>query len=84
MPIKKKEIESTEAEAVPTLLFSVSYPDVFAVTESGKVVKVAVTEKQKKDPIFWSILKKIKNNKIWIPLSKSQNKMFDDDWLAVE
>lgn len=84
MQIKKNDAEITEDEVVPTLLFSIDYPEVFAVTENGKLVQVTITEQQKKDTTFWDVLEKIKKNKIWVPLSKSQYKLFDDDWLAVE
>lgn len=84
MLINKNDPEITEEEVIPTQLLSIKYPDVFAVTESGKVVKVTLTEQQKNDDTFWCVLKKIMKNKIWIPLSKSQYKLYDDDWLAVE
>lgn len=73
-----------ESEIIPTLLFEVNYPNIFAVTESGHVVAVAITEQQKKDPLFWNILDKIKNAKIWVPLSKMKHQLYDNDWFAID
>lgn len=70
-------------EVIPTLLFNVSYPNIFALTEEGHVIKVELTEQQKKDSLFWRVLDKIKQAKIWIPLSKSQHQLLDTDWMAV-
>lgn len=80
----KTNYTEKESEIIPTLLFEVNYPNIFAITESGHVVQVAVTEQQKKDPLFWNILDKIKNAKIWVPLSKIQHQLFDNDWFAID
>ncbi|MFD1671400.1 hypothetical protein ACFQ5M_04755 [Agrilactobacillus yilanensis] len=80
----EKTYTEKETEIIPTLLFEVNYPNIFAVTEAGHVVKVEVTDKQKKDPLFWNILDKIKNAKIWVPLSKMQHQLYDNDWFALD
>ncbi|MCD2255576.1 hypothetical protein ACNAN0_00540 [Agrilactobacillus fermenti] len=68
---------------ITTQLFDINYPNIYALTETGHVVQVKPTAKQKKDPLFWRILEKIKNAKIWIPVSKTKHQLLEDDWLSV-
>ncbi|GAF38749.1 hypothetical protein FC83_GL002015 [Agrilactobacillus composti DSM 18527 = JCM 14202] len=71
-------------DVISTMLFDVQYPNIYALTESGHIIQVNVTDQQKKDPIFWRILDKIRQAKIWVPLLKKQHQLLDNDWLAVE
>lgn len=81
---QKTETETAIEMAIPAQLADIQYPELYAVTERGLVVKVELTEQQKKDPLFWRVLENIKQAKIWIPISKMKHQLFDHDWISAQ
>lgn len=60
----------------------VSFPKITIETEEGEILEVKVTNKQKRDPIFWKSIKDIWQAGIWIPFNKKLVNLMEYDWLV--
>lgn len=73
----------TSTDIIPAQLIRVQAPMICGVTDTGHLIEVKTTAKQRRDPLFWRGLNKIEHEQLWLPISKSNHQLLEQDWLAV-
>ncbi|GEP22503.1 hypothetical protein [Lentilactobacillus diolivorans] len=61
-------------------LVKVFFPFVIVKTEDHQYWKLNLSEKESQDPLFWESMKKILQEKIWVPVGRKYHQMLDNGW----
>ncbi|WP_283679245.1 hypothetical protein [Lentilactobacillus sp. Marseille-Q4993] len=67
---------------VSAQLAKVFYPFVVVKTEEGQYIKLNLSMNEKSDSLFWDVMQRIMDAKIWIPIGKHHHQMLDNGWEA--
>ncbi|AQW21548.1 hypothetical protein PL11_006180 [Lentilactobacillus curieae] len=60
----------------------VFYPFVIVKTEEGKTLKINLSKKEKTDSLFWEVMHRILEAKVWIPIGRHYHQILDGGWEA--
>lgn len=62
-------------------IVKIAYPQVIARAESGQMIHINTSEKERTDPLFWAALKNILKAGLWVPVGRHFHQLLDFDWL---
>jgi len=74
-----KKISKNIVAGQPVKVF---YPFVIVKTENGKMLKINLSTKEKSDSLFWDVMQRIAESKVWIPIGKHYHQILDNGWEA--
>lgn len=76
------ETQNSMKNILTAQIVKIAYPQVTARDESGQVIEIATSEKERTDPLFWAALKNILKAGLWVPVGRHFHQLLDFDWMA--
>ncbi|WP_461215048.1 hypothetical protein [Lacticaseibacillus sp. GG6-2] len=70
-----------ETNMLTAQLEAITYPTIYAHTETGAEIVIETNQKQREDPAFWQSIRAILKAQLWVPVSKRLHQLVDSDWL---